>query len=80
MEKERHIRHDYKKYMEKLILTRGYDPVLIAKKTYEFYVDHASYININSPMHDILLDVATMENGPEYEMTEEEFKKILAEI
>ena len=68
----------YKAYMKRLILTKGYDPVFIAKKTYEIYMDHAS--DINTQMRDILLDVSTMENGPEFEMTEEEFIKFLDEL
>lgn len=64
--------------MEKLILENGYIPTLIAKKSYEIYMDNAS--EIDKKMRDTLLDVATMENGPEFEMNEEEFKKFLDAI
>lgn len=69
---------DYKTEIEKLILVNGYVPTLIAKKSYEIYMDHVSDVDIK--MRSILLDVATMENGPEFEMTEEEFKIFLEEM
>ena len=73
-----YTKNDYRSDMEKLILENGYTPALIAKKSYEIYMDHAS--EIDKKMRDTLLNVATMENGPEFEMSEEEFKKFLSEI
>lgn len=73
-----YTKNDYKSDMKKLILDNGYIPNLIAKKSYEIYMDHAS--EINKKMRDVLLDIATMEDGPEFEMTEEEFKKFLEDI
>lgn len=73
-----YTKDNYKSDMKKLILVNGYKPTLIAKKSYEIYMDHAS--EVDKKMRDILLDVATMENGSEFEMNEKEFNKFLEEI
>lgn len=73
-----YTKDDYISDMKRLILVNGYIPSLVAKKSYEIYMDHAS--EIDKKMRDILLDVATMENGQEFEMTEEEFNNFLKKI
>lgn len=73
-----YTKNNYRSDMEKFILENGYIPTVIAKKSYNIYMDHAS--EIDKIMRDILLDVANMENGPEFEMSEEEFKKFLSEM
>ncbi len=68
----------YKTEMKQLISKNGYDPKVIAKRAYEIYLDHMR--DIDDEFRDKLLDVATMENGPEFEMTEKEFNNFLDEM
>lgn len=56
----------------------GYDPVTVAKKTSRLFHQHQSEIDLK--LRNVMLDVMTMEDGPEFEMTEDEFKKFLDEI
>lgn len=67
----------YKIEMNKLISHKGYHPALIANRTYEIYIDHAR--EIDRELRERLLDIANMEMGAEFEMTEEEFKKFIDE-
>ena len=73
-----YTKDDYKADMEKLISDNEYDPILVAKTSYRIYMDNA--LRINKNIRGILLDVATMESGPEFEMTETEFREFLSEI
>jgi hypothetical protein len=73
-----YTKDDYKIEIKKFISNRDYDPTLIAKLTYEIYVDHAR--EINRELREKLLDVANMEMGPEFELTENEFKDFLDKL
>ena len=69
---------NYKDEINKIINLNGYDPIIVAKKTYKIYFNHIREIDKNT--RDILLDIATMEDGPEFEMTETEFNQFLQKI
>jgi hypothetical protein len=56
----------------------SYNPVAIAKKTTKLFYEHQSEIDLD--LWDKMLDIITMEEGPEFEMTEEEFRKFLDEM
>lgn len=68
----------YKTEIINLISEKGYDPVLIAKRTYELYMNHMR--EIDRELREKLLDIANMEMGAEFEMTEEEFNDFLNKI
>ncbi len=68
----------YKAEIIKLISDKGYNPILVAKRTYELYMDHVR--EIDRELREKLLDIANMEMGPEFEKTEDEFKDFLDKI
>ena len=55
-----------------------YNPVVVAKKASRIFHEHQSEINLE--LRSLMLDIMTMEDGPEFEMTEGEFKKFLDEM
>lgn len=76
------MRGEYTKNMfkaELIELTKNiYDPVTVAKKVSTLFLNRQSEIDLE--LRDLMLDIMTMEDGPEFEMTEEEFKKFLDEM
>ncbi len=54
-----------------LIEKDGYDPVIVAKKSFFLFMNHQKDIDRN--LYNILLDLANMEMGPEFELTKDEF-------
>ncbi len=59
----------------KIFCDKEYDPVLVAKKT--SFLFNKNQVDIDLELRDIMLDIMTMEDGPEFEMTKEEFIKFL---
>lgn len=72
-EKEAFIRD-----INEFVTQHGYDPVLVAKKAYKIYEEHIREIDRN--LREKILDVANMEMGPEFELTEKEFSDFLKKI
>ena len=76
------MRFDYDKEQFKLdmleFIKDGYDPVSVGRKATSVFCHRQA--DINAELQDILLDVMTMEDGPEFEMTREEFVKFLESI
>lgn len=56
----------------------AYDPVKVAKAASLLLFKHRADIDLE--LEEKILDIMTMEDGSEFEMTEEEFKKFLNEI
>jgi hypothetical protein len=54
-------------------LTQGYDPVRIAKWAYGTFLD-ANRRDRSRRVHDALVDLFTMEEGPEFYIPEEELR------
>lgn len=50
---------------------KEYDPVNVAKKTSSLFNEHQ--VDIGLDLRDLMLDIITMEDGVEFEMTKEEF-------
>lgn len=55
-----------------------YDPIKIAKVTSTILFKNRADIDIE--LEEKMLDLMTMEDGPEFKLTEEEFKKFLNEL
>lgn len=55
-----------------------YDPIIVAKTTSTILFKYRAEIDLD--LEEKMLDLMTMEDGPEFEMTEEEFKKFLDEL
>jgi len=70
-----YTKNDFKIEIKKVINDNGYDAEIIAKETYKIYVEHVR--EIDRELREKLLDIATMEMGPEFEMTEKEFMDFL---
>lgn len=72
----------YTKDMFKQELLQGcigkYDPIKIAKVTSKILFKNRADIEIE--LEEKMLDLMTMEDGPEFEWTEGEFKKFLNEL
>lgn len=67
--------NDYKKEIMQLVEKDGYDPVAVAKKSYFLFMHHQR--DIDRKLYDILLDMANMDMGSEFELTKEEFIEYL---
>lgn len=65
----------YKKEIHRILLEEKYDAAEIAEHTSKIFFLHLSDIDLE--LYDKMLDVMTMDNGPEFELTEEEFKDFL---
>ena len=59
-------------------LALGYEPRRLARWAYVTYLDHAN--ELEPGLYDELMKVATMEEGPQFEMTEEEIEKLAANL
>ena len=68
----------FKNEISTLINRNGYDPVSIAKHTSKIFFSHQADIDLG--LREEMLDIMTMEDGPEFEMTEEEFNEFLKNI
>ena len=73
-----YTKYNFKNDAKKMIKSSGYDPVKMAKMAYGKFSEHQR--DIDNELYEKLLDIANMEIGKEYEMTEEEFKKFLEEM
>lgn len=65
----------YKSQIKTFIQERGYDPSEVAKRTFQLFTMHRH--DIKDDLYEKLIDIFTMEAGPEFEMTEEEFKEFI---
>jgi hypothetical protein len=70
-----YTKENYRNEIVKIISSEGYDPIFIAQETYRIYLDQIK--EIDNDMREFLLNIATMENGPEFEMTKEKFEQFL---
>lgn len=68
----------YKKEILQKIKDNGYDPNTIAKITYDIFMKHQ--LEMDNEVYEKLLDIANMEMGTEFAMTEEEFNKFLKKM
>jgi len=68
----------YKKEILQEIKDNGYNPIMIAKITYKIFMKHQR--EMDQEVYEKLLDIANMEMGPEFEMTEEEFNQFLKKM
>lgn len=68
----------YKKEILQKIKDNGYDPNTVAKLTYNIFIKHQR--EMDHEVYEKLLDIANMEMGPEFEMTEEEFNQFLQKM
>ncbi|OGT63806.1 MAG: hypothetical protein A3J38_08795 [Gammaproteobacteria bacterium RIFCSPHIGHO2_12_FULL_45_9] len=68
----------FKKDIQELISEKGYKPEKVGKKAFDLCM--ANIGEVDDELYNILMDVATMENGPEFEMTEEEFNQFLQKM
>lgn len=73
-----YTKKNFKNDAKTLIESCGYDPIKMAKMAYDKFSEHQR--DIDNELYEKLLDVANMEMGEEYEMTEDEFNKFLDEI
>lgn len=69
---------NYKEDITKLIIDKGYDPVIVAKFTYQLFSAHQS--DIDDDLYNKMIDIFTMEDGPEFEMTENEFMDFIEQM
>jgi hypothetical protein len=53
----------------------SYDPVDVAKKTSSLFKRYQADVDLE--LRDLMLDIMTMEDGPEFEMSKEEFLTFL---
>ena len=53
----------------------GYDPISVGKRTFSIFFEHQG--DLDSKFREKLLDIAVMEEGPEFAMTEKEFYEFL---
>ncbi len=67
----------FKEEMYKL-LKEGYDPVIVAKKASRLFFEYRA--DTSHALDEKMLDIMTMEDGPEFEMTEEEFVEFLENL
>lgn len=63
----------YKNEIQKFL--GNYNPVVVAKSTSTILFKHRADIDLD--LEEKMLDIMTMEDGPEFEMTEDEFRKFL---
>ena len=68
----------FKKEIKLYIDKNGYEPAHVAKQAYQIYETHVR--NIDHDLREKLLDIANMDMGPEFELTEEEFNLFLESI
>lgn len=61
--------------LNQLILENGYDPVLVAKYTSKQFGLRQADIDLY--LRKKMLDIMTMEDGPEFEMSEDEFNEFI---
>lgn len=73
-----YTKRDYKNEILRIVQEQGYNPSVIGNLTYKIFMTHQR--DIDNVLYEKLLDITNMEMGPEFEMTEEEFKKFLDEI
>lgn len=76
--KEKYTKEMFKPEIISLIAKNGYDPIAIAKTTSKIFFRHQADIDLY--LRDKMLDIMTMEDGPEFELTEEEFNDFLKKI
>jgi hypothetical protein len=62
----------------KIELERGYDVVKISRKAFQIYQEYG--VNLTSEMDEKLLELIAMEEGPEFEYSEEEFRSMLESL
>mgnify|MGYP000182406330 CR=1 FL=1 len=58
--------------------SKKYDPVAVAKKVTSLFNQYQADISLE--LRDVMLDIMTMEDGAEFEMTREEFMEFLEKI
>lgn len=73
-----YTKETYKKEILQVIKENGYDANRIAKITYKIFMEYQR--EIDDKLYEILLDIANMEMGPEFEMNEEKFNQLLQEM
>jgi len=66
------------KEMRQFCSQHGYDSLAVGKEVSRLFFSHRADIDLY--LDDKMLDLMTMEDGPEFEMTEEEFNKFLDEM
>ena len=71
-------KENYKKDVNYFIQKNGYIPAEIGKLTYKIFINHQR--DIDDSLYDKLLDIANMEMGEEFEMSEEEFNTFLKKL
>lgn len=70
-----YTKESFKKEIREFIEKSGYDSDLVAKKAYQIYSEHIR--DIDRELRDKLLDIANMDMGPEFEMSEDEFNEFV---
>jgi hypothetical protein len=59
-------------------LKLGYEPRRLARWAYVTYLDHAN--RLEPGLYDELMKVATMEEGPQFEMTKQEIEQLAEDL
>lgn len=70
-----YTKESFKKEICEFIEKNSYAPDLVAKKAYQIYSEHIR--DIDKELRDKLLDIANMDMGPEFELSEDEFNEFL---
>lgn len=63
--------------LERVVMT-GFDIPKISKEAFSLYQEPE--LSLSKELDMVLLSLMAMEEGPEFEMTEEEFKALLSEV
>jgi len=59
------------------VLKQGYCVKTISKAAYNAYLSH---LEVEAGLDEIMLEIVTMDEGPEFEMSEDEFLRFISEI
>lgn len=75
---DKYTKEMFKGDLENLVREGGYDPVKIAKYTSKMFSLRQADIDLY--LRGKMLDIMTMEDGPEFELSEDEFSEFLKNI
>lgn len=73
-----YTKEHYKKEILELMKSQGYNPVIVAKVTFSIFMNHQR--DLDSCLYEKMLDIANMDMGQEFEMTETEFKEFIEKM
>jgi hypothetical protein len=68
----------YKIEIERFIKVKGYNSSIVAQKTFDIFLEQGGFVDKN--LYNKLIYIFTMEEGPEFEMTEKQFYEFLEKM